>query len=37
MQMYSSGASEGNIRVANEQKWAGHFPNKTPTPGVPKN
>jgi hypothetical protein len=36
MQMYSSGASVRDIRVANEQKWASHYPNKTPTPGVPR-
>jgi len=37
MQMYSSGASVRDIRAANEQKWTPRFPNKTPTPVVPKN
>jgi hypothetical protein len=36
MQMNSSGASLRDIRIANEQKWASHFANKTPTPAVPK-
>lgn len=32
MQMYASGASVRDIRAANERKWAGQFPTKTPTP-----
>jgi hypothetical protein len=36
MQMHSSGASVRDIRRANEQKWASHFANKTPTPAAPK-
>jgi hypothetical protein len=35
MQMYSSGASVGAIRAANEAKWKGTFPTSTPTPAVP--
>jgi hypothetical protein len=34
MQMYSSGASVRDIRIANEQKWTPHFSTKTPTPAV---
>jgi len=35
MQMYSSGASVGAVRTANERKWKGSFPSSTPTPAPP--
>jgi hypothetical protein len=36
MQMYASGASVKDIRTANEKKWSGSFPNRTPTPRPPE-